>query len=337
MKLGDTSPQHVGALIAAIRSFNCDPAPLLEQYDITDQFMANPDARISIPKLMHLGHSAIQLTGRHELGLEMGACSSLQNLGIPGLTAMAAPDLRTVMEVLARYEPLSSVNIRGQSSYHETDEGVLRFYSIAPYNNYNRFVVDSVLSIWTQFLQWLSGNSSLITCVDIEFDEPEYSACYEKYFDCPIRFSQPYNQIHIAASHLSEPLQYANPANFTFLSELCEQQLAQTQRGRSMKERVSEILANRLHGKPPSVNEVASLLSMPSWTLRRKLQEENITFQQILSETKRDLAALYLQDTELSLGELSYLLGFSSPEAFQRAFKRWTGLTPGEFRRHRLG
>jgi AraC-like DNA-binding protein len=78
---------------------------------------------------------------------------------------------------------------------------------------------------------------------------------------------------------------------------------------------------------------VAARLKLPTWTLRRKLAEEGTQFRAILNDTRRDLAMTYIRDTELAFGEIAYLLGFASAEAFQRAFKRWNGQTPGEFRR----
>ena len=79
--------------------------------------------------------------------------------------------------------------------------------------------------------------------------------------------------------------------------------------------------------------EVAGRLQLPTWTLRRKLAEEGTQFRAILNDTRRDLAMAYIRDTELAFGEIAYLLGFASAEAFQRAFKRWNRQTPGEVRR----
>ena len=79
--------------------------------------------------------------------------------------------------------------------------------------------------------------------------------------------------------------------------------------------------------------EVAARLQLPTWTLRRKLAEEGTQFRSILNDTRRDLAMAYIRDTELAFGEIAYLLGFASAEAFQRAFKRWNQQTPGEYRR----
>jgi AraC-like DNA-binding protein len=88
-------------------------------------------------------------------------------------------------------------------------------------------------------------------------------------------------------------------------------------------------------GREPGLEEVAGRLKLPSWTLRRKLAEEGTQFREILNDTRHDLAITYIRDTELAFGEIAYLLGFASAEAFARAFKRWNGQTPGEFRRSR--
>ena len=79
--------------------------------------------------------------------------------------------------------------------------------------------------------------------------------------------------------------------------------------------------------------QVALQFGMPSWTLRRKLKEEDTAYQSLVDEMRRDVALSYMKNTDLTFGEISYLLGFSTPGAFQRAFKRWSGQTPGEFRK----
>jgi AraC-like DNA-binding protein len=101
-----------------------------------------------------------------------------------------------------------------------------------------------------------------------------------------------------------------------------------------LRERVETLVAPQLDGQPPTLAEVATTLGLPAWTLRRRLQQEAGTgYQNIIDDMRRDLAVTYIRDTEMALGEISFLLGFSSPEAFQRAFKRWTGAAPGSYRK----
>jgi AraC-like DNA-binding protein len=116
---------------------------------------------------------------------------------------------------------------------------------------------------------------------------------------------------------------------------VCERELEQLTRTHSLKERIILMLGPLLHGREPDLEDIARRLQLPTWTLRRKLAEEGTQYRAILNDTRHDLAMAYIRDTELSFGEIAYLLGFASAEAFQRAFKRWSGSTPGEFRRSR--
>src|SRR5690606_7057456 len=130
-----------------------------------------------------------------------------------------------------------------------------------------------------------------------------------------------------------QPVQSAATTHEQLLA-LCQQQLRELTRHRRLRERVEEIVSPQLHNRLPTLDEVGGQLGLPGWTLRRRLRiEDNTRFQDIIDEIRRDLALSYIRDTETALGEVSFLLGFSSPAAFQRAFKRWTGMAPGQYRR----
>jgi AraC-like DNA-binding protein len=124
------------------------------------------------------------------------------------------------------------------------------------------------------------------------------------------------------------------PSTWKHLLQLCEKELQQLTRTRSLRERIIQLLGPLLSGgREPDLEEVAARLKLPTWTLRRKLAEEGTQYRAVLNDTRRDLAMTYIRDTELAFGEIAYLLGFASAEAFQRAFRRWNDQTPGEFRR----
>jgi hypothetical protein len=119
MRLGDLSVGFVQALADAVRSCAHDPAPLLEQFGLDPARLAQPLARLSIPRYMRLGHAAIALTGNPALGLRMGQLSRLSQVGLAGVTAAQAPTVREAARTLIRFEPLYGSNYRGQSSLHE--------------------------------------------------------------------------------------------------------------------------------------------------------------------------------------------------------------------------
>lgn len=334
-RLGDLSVGFVQSLADAVRSFDQDPQPLLEQYGLDHPRLAEAGARLSIPRYMRLGHAAIQLTGQPGLGLRMGRLSHISQCGLAGVTAAQAPNVREAARTLIRFEALYGSNYRGQSSFHEDAEGAwLRFYSISPYNGYNRFVVDSIIASWLQQLSSLSGTEVRAERIEIEFDAPGYAAEYSELSTQPVAFSAATNQLRLNQHTLSLHNPQHCPSTWAHLLLLCEKELEQLTRTRSLRERITRLLGPLLNGgREPELEEIAARLKLPAWTLRRKLAEEGTGFRSLLNDTRRDLAMTYIRDTELAFGEIAYLLGFASAEAFQRAFKRWTGRTPGEFRR----
>ncbi|MDO8698473.1 MAG: AraC family transcriptional regulator [Pseudomonas sp.] len=332
--LGDLSVGFVQCLAESVQALGQDPHALLKQFDLEPARLAQPRARLSIPRYMRLGHAAMQLTNAAQLGLQMGQLSRFNQAGLAGITAAQAPSVREAARTLIRFEPLYAYNYRGQSSFHEDAQGAwLRFYSISPYNGYNRFVVDSVLAGWVQQLSSLAGQrlSAEQTC--IEFAAPSYAEHYPQVFSGPVEFAAECNQLQLSQTSLALRNPQHCPSTWRHLLEICERELEQLTRTRSLTERISQLLGPLLHGREPELAEIAARLQLPSWTLRRKLAEEGTQFRTVLNNTRHDLAISYIRDTDLAFGEIAFLLGFASAEAFQRAFKRWSSQTPGEFRR----
>lgn len=331
IKLGDLSVGFTQSLAEAVRSYGHDPSPLLAQYGLEPSRLNVAGARLTIARYMRLGHAAIALTGDPALGLRIGQASRLSQAGLAGITAAQAPTVREAARTLIRFEALYAANYRGQSSFHEDREGAwLRFYSISPYNAYNRFVVDSLLTGWLRQLSVLAGQDVRAQRLEIEFAAPEYA----DHYPANTSFGCEHNQLRLTHASLSLRNPEHCPSTWQHLLQLCEQELERLTRIRTLAERVSQLLGPLLNGgREPTLDEVAACLKMPAWTLRRKLTQEGTQFRSILNDTRRDLAQTYIRDTELAFGEIAYLLGFTSAEAFQRAFKRWCAVTPGEYRR----
>jgi AraC-like DNA-binding protein len=333
MKLGDISVSYVEILHKAMLALDSNPQLILQQFGLNDITLASPDARISIPRFMRLGFASIQYSQKPWLGLEMGAQTRVTNLGMAGLMALSSSNLKNACKALCHYELLSSYNARGQSAFYMSDGfGIAQFYSISPYNRFNLFVVDSVLSGWYSLAKWLTGKDDCIEAICFEFDEPEYSHVYNSYFDCEVRFSQPYNAVIIKPQALDYKVVYGCAATYELLKRQANADLEKVRMGLNFSEKVARVITPLLNGSTPTLDQVAEQLNMAPWTVRRKLVDEKVTFQQVLNNTRRDLAVSYVKDTAFTLGEIAYLLGFGSPTAFQRAFKRWMGVAPGIYR-----
>lgn len=335
IRLGDLSVGFTLGLARALEEKGLDAQALLTAYGLDAQRLAEPRARLSIPRFMRLGHAAIQASRDPALGLAMGRLRQAAHLGLAGVTAALSPNVREAARTLIRFEPLYASNYRGNSSLHEDAGGAwLRFYSISPYNAYNEFVVDSVLAGWLTQLRTLAGTRLSPRRVEIEYPRPAHAEEHERLFDCPIHFAATDNQLYLDRDSLALRNPHHCPGTWRELLQLCEERLDQCMRAHSLGERVSTLLGPLLKGGEPELAQIAQRLRMPAWTLRRRLAGEGTSYRALLNATRQDLAVAYIRDTEASFGEIAWLLGFSSAEAFQRAFKRWAGQTPGEFRRN---
>lgn len=194
-------------------------------------------------------------------------------------------------------------------------------------------MVDVVLTAWLALLSAVAGHRLHPRRVLIEYPAPADLAPYEAAFGCPVEFGAAENALLLDARALSLTGPEHCPATWRQLLALSEAERARLTRTRGLSERVIEVMGPLLRHGEPTLEQIAVRLRLPSWTLRRKLAEEGTQYRTLLNLTRRDLALAYIRDTEASFGEIAYLLGFASPAAFQRAFKRWTEQTPGDWRR----
>jgi AraC-like DNA-binding protein len=112
-----------------------------------------------------------------------------------------------------------------------------------------------------------------------------------------------------------------------------EESLAKYPQEDTLIERLRTIIKEELNGGDASLERIAHQLGMSGRTLQRKLRDHRTSHQELLDEMRKDLAMRYLREPEMAICEVAYLLGFSESSALHRAFKRWTGMTPSEFRR----
>ncbi|KTT16660.1 AraC family transcriptional regulator, partial [Pseudomonas oryzihabitans] len=153
----------------------------------------------------------------------------------------------------------------------------------------------------------------------IEYAAPANPAPYEAAFGCAVEFGAAENALLLDTTTLALPGTDHCPATWRQLLALSEAEHGRLTRTRGLTERVVEVMGPLLRHGEPTLEQIATRLRLPSWTLRRKLAEEGTQYRALLNLTRRDLALAYIRDTEASFGEIAYLLGFASPAAFQRA------------------
>lgn len=333
--LGDISVLYVAVMARALRAEGRDPTDLLGRFGLDERALSAPAARISIPRFMRMGQSAIALTGNPALGLTMGQLSRPVDAGIAGLAAQSAATAGEAISTLIHYSLLTSRNSRGAP--WTADKGrEAHFYSIKPYNVFNFFVVDSVLAAWAQFLRLITGHDRVIERVNIEYPSQGYDDVFERWFGCPVRFGAEGNSLRLASGIAEAASLQAQAAMFESLSGQCALELSRIRAGWSTADRVKDQLSPLLQGGTPTLMAVAHKLGVAPWTLQRQLAEENTGFRELVDDTRKELAVEYMRETRVSLSEIAWLLGFANPAAFHKAWRRWFNTSPGEHRKQYL-
>jgi len=156
---------------------------------------------------------------------------------------------------------------------------------------------------------------------------------HQELFGCPVRFGCARTEIVIPSAMLARPLAKADPSLSAFFDRHAEETLRRMGARADATARVRRAVTDALHSGDVSETNVSKRLGWSERTLRRRLGEEGTSFRQVLDDVRRELAQGWLAQSEMAIGEVAFLLGFSESSNFHRAFKRWTGQTPDEFRR----
>ena len=216
------------------------------------------------------------------------------------------------------------------------DEAQLTVHYSNPHQLDSAFFVTSIFVIWIRLSCWLIQRSILLDRIEFQFPEPEYSDEFDLMFPCRHKFDGQFNRVIFSKKFLSLPVAQDDESLTQFLHQAPESLLTQYRSDQSTSAQVKRSLINR-HGivaelENKSFDDVANELNMTTHTIRRRLKEEGNSFQEIKDSIRREHALVLLENNNLSLLMIAEKLGFSETAAFARAFKKWTGITPGSYR-----
>lgn len=272
----------------------------------------------------------LQLTGDPYLGIGLGQEFKLSDLGILGYAVMSSPTLQASREFYDRYRDLNehlfvSRNHIANGRWFSEIEDVHRLGDVF------RFALEEFVSQTIELASSMTNRPFPIVELHVTYPQPPEVSRYIRRFKCPVYFNQPRNVVVFDINRLQDPISLANEDVFELCARNCELLAAKTREGAVLSERICTYLVNN-PGAFPTLEEMAVHLKLGARTLRRRLADENASYQQLLDRTRQDLALQYLKHTNLTPKEIGYLLGYSSVSNFRRAFKGWTGRTLSELR-----
>ena len=317
-----------------------DRQRLSEQSRLRPQDLTERDNRLPLATYLALMKAGIKLCDEPALALLFGAEVSLSDISIVGLVGNAATAEEGLRQV-NRYARLAIDGGDGETAHRlelvpEDGKVWFKFSSTLFADNplltesaFARCVCDGrkVAAARGGVTQWPSPKAIRFTHA-----EPSYRAEYDRIFGVPLEFGSSMNAILFGEELLSVRMPPSNQYVSGLLTERAEALLEKLENSKSMRGRVECLLIPILPTGEAKVETIARKLGLSRQTLFRKLKAEGVTFEQVLDELRHKLAREYLNGKNVSVNETAYLLGFSDPAAFSRAFKRWTGASPRTMR-----
>lgn len=305
---------------------------LLQDLGIDTQQLSDTDYRISARQYDALFGRIVAMTGFANFGLRCGRLVRPGHYGVVGYVVMNCHTFGEVLRQAERYQRI--IGDVGHSVARQVGETVeLRWLpNISPVHPQ---LVEQHVTAIISYAWWLTQVRNPPISIHFTHEPPTSIAEHKQFFGCPVLFSQPFEGITFPISYLDIPIPQPDPIMRDLMTRHAETLLAQLSERNVFLDEIKALLALRMAEAVPTLESVAQHLNIHPRSLQRRLQDEGWTFKQLLDETRKEATVHYINDAGIALPEIAFMLGFAEQAVFQRAFKRWTGKTPGRFRKER--
>ncbi|HXQ71990.1 MAG TPA: AraC family transcriptional regulator [Pyrinomonadaceae bacterium] len=304
---------------------------LCEAVNFDPSVLEDPDSRMPFAQLVALYEKAAELTGDENFGLHIGESVALSAFDVVGYCALNSSTLGAAFARVARYHSIWTDGALFTLETADDTSAIVYRYS-DPSILEHRQDSEMTLATVTTLCRNIATPDFTPAAVEFQHAAPANLTEHERLFNCPVKFGATTNRLSFPSAFLSLPIAKADASLCALLDRHAEELLTKYPPRDSLIDRVRTVIADEFRGGEPSVERIADQLGLTARTLQRKLQELGTSYNDVLDQMRRQLAMRYLREPQMAICEVAYLLGFSESSSFHRAFKRWTGVTPKEFR-----
>lgn len=297
--------------------------------------LSDPDRRIPAEAHYRLWAHAERVTGDPGVGLHAGQVVDPERMGLVGHVFFNSDTLGEAVTQYVRLHRL--INESVFLSFEQTaDQAILCWQPDSP-DHYCRQDMDRTLAAAITRTRHFIHPGIRAEWVEIAHAAPPYAAEYEKLLGGPVTFDSGLTRLAFSSRHLGHPIPRRNPYVYSAVLKQVNSLLARLQTRRSFGRKIRRLISRQMATERIDADSLARQCHMSRQTLYRKLKKEGLSFQGLVEQVRQDKALRYVAADHYSLGEIAFLLGFSELSAFSRAFKRWTGVSPAEYRARQLG
>lgn len=312
------------------RELGADPVELLKKVNIKPEELTNPDQLVSATSFVSALQTAAEVTNHPDFGLRLGERQDIDMLGPTGILARQSNTIAEAFTVISRYvnlhNPGATVDIQ---TYN--DKALLVYDDITPGFPRNPQICDLALAIGTNAIRLIAGNQWTPKGVFFIHKEPPDTSIYKRIFNAPLYFDQQLYALEFDQDTLQLSHAEADPELKRFFTRYVKQ--LEAEYASDTQSVVGQLIRSLLSSGLCTEEHIADIMQINRRTIQRRLKAENTSFKVLLADIRIKLAQQYLQETNLSLSDISTELGYSEPSAFMRFFKKQTGITPMKFRK----
>ncbi|MEV0111945.1 AraC family transcriptional regulator [Streptomyces sp. NPDC050844] len=326
---------HVRCVLRGAERRGVDTVPLLRTAQIPPLLLGDDRARVTEVQFARLFRELYRATGDEFLGLG-SAVSRPGTFAMMCHASLGCRDLGAALERGVTFYGLFPGGPDLTLERCDTGDGGTGGAVFAVRNDleHDHFLAECLVLIWHRLCSWLIGRRIPLHWAEFGHPPPPHKDEYGTLFGCPVRFGAARTGAGFDAHWLAAPLIRDEAALQEMLHRAPFDLLSRREYGTTVAEQVQRALARALRSSPrlPSLGEIADRLAVSPATLRRRLAQESTSYQQLKDAVRRDAAIAGLAEGSEPIADLAARLGFSEDTAFHRAFRRWTGTTPGAYR-----
>lgn len=308
---------------------------LIDRSGVLPAELADPDRRISLARYKELMRAAKELSGEPALALHFGESALFFERSILGLIIRASATMGEAFAQMNRYGPLVNdlgyTGTEGRFVMVRKDGAIWLEDRRRDPNDFPEITESAVARLISDYARSFPERPPFVKAVYMTHREPPYRAEYDRIMKAPLVFESHRNALEIDQSWLDAPVPTANRYVFGIFSAHAEALLKSLEESRTVRGKVESLLIPILHTGEVAMDDIADKLGLSRATLYRKLKDEGASFEKVVDELRCKMAHNYLSGKKASISEIAYFTGFSDATAFSRAFKRWTGKSPGAF------
>jgi len=295
----------------------------------------DPGFELSFALFRPLVRDGLEITREPALGLLVGDRLTANTHGMLGYAAMNSGTLRQAIDLVQRYLPVrtSLVTVRQVASGRSMR---VIFEESEPLGEVRVAVLEAIVLTMKNMIGAACMGINPVESVAFPFPAPAHADLARALFKLDPVYRASWAGFSIPLDLIDAPLRMADPAAFEDARQICQRELDKLTRQTSLATRLRRLLLDRRAGYP-SLDVAARLFNMTPRTLHRRLVEEGTSFRDVLDDVRHTLAVEHLKSSHLTIDEIAYTLGYGEMSNFRRAFKRWEGMAPSDFRRQARG